>query len=84
MTKALNQAVKRNGVRFPGDFLFQLTQEEFTALRFQIGISNTGRGGRRYRPYAFTEHGAIMAANVLNSEQTVLPMAQVMSALGSA
>jgi len=48
-TKTLNKAVKRNRARFPADFCFQMTQEEFTALRFQIGTSNTGRGGRRYR-----------------------------------
>jgi len=70
-TKTLNKAVKRNRARFPADFCFQLTQEEFEALRFQFGTSNTGRGGRRYRPYAFTEHGAIMAATVLNSPRAV-------------
>ena len=47
----LNKAVKRNGSRFPEDFMFQLTAEEWAALRFQIGISNTGRGGRRFMPY---------------------------------
>lgn len=70
-TKVLNKAVKRNGVRFPNDFCLQLTQQEFAALRFQDGTSNTGRGGRRYRPYAFTEHGAIMAATILNSPRAV-------------
>ena len=72
-TKALNQAVKRNADRFPEDFIFKLTREEFEALRSQIVTSKPrpGRGGRRYLAYAFTEHGAIMAANVLNSERAV-------------
>jgi len=69
-TKAFNKAVKRNARRFPGDFAFQLTSEEFTALRFQIGTSK-GRGGRRYLPWVFTEHGAIMAATLLNSDRAV-------------
>jgi ORF6N domain len=69
-TKRLNEQVRRNLDRFPADFTFQLTAAEATALRSQIATSNTtlsGRGGRRYWPYAFTEHGAIRAANVLNS-----------------
>jgi len=65
-TKALNQAVKRNANRFPADFAFQLTHQEVASLRSQ-SVTSKGRGGRRYLPYAFTEHGAIMAANVLNS-----------------
>ena len=72
-TKALNQAVKRNLDKFPEDFLFQLTPteaEELRALRSQIVTLKAGRGQhRKYLPYAFTEHGAIMAANVLNSPQ---------------
>ena len=67
--KRLNEQVKRNRERFPADFVFQLTAKENQNLRSQIATSN--RGGRRYRPYAFTEHGAIMAANVLNSRQAV-------------
>jgi hypothetical protein len=67
-TKALNQAVKRNREKFPADFAFQLTADETTALRSQI-VTSKGRGGRRYLPYVFTEHGAVMAANVLNSKQ---------------
>jgi phage regulator Rha-like protein len=67
----LVKAVKRNIDRFPGDFMFRLTRAEFRRLRCQIGTSNKGRGGRRYAPYAFTEHGAIMAASVLNSERAV-------------
>lgn len=66
-TKMLNRAVKRNLNRFPTDFMFQLTEEETKLLRFQIGTSNKGRGGRRYLPYVFTEHGAVMLASVLNS-----------------
>src|SRR5687767_168242 len=69
-TKALNRAVKRNLERFPFDFVFQLTKKEVGALRHQFGTSSS-HGGRRYLPYAFTEHGAIMAANVLNSKQAV-------------
>ncbi len=68
-TKRLNEQVKRNLDRFPPDFLFQLTRSEVDSLRSQIATSNVGRGGRRYLPFAFTEHGAIMAANVLNSPQ---------------
>jgi hypothetical protein len=66
-TARLNQQVRRNADRFPEDFAFQLTPEEFTGLMLQIATSKRGRGGRRKRPLAFTEHGAIMAANVLNS-----------------
>ncbi len=62
-------AVKRKLKRFPDEFMFQLTADEFEALRSQIGISNKGRGGRRYAPYAFTEHGVAMLSSVLNSEQ---------------
>jgi hypothetical protein len=69
-TRVLVQAVKRNITRFPADFMFPLTAEEFASLRSQSVISN-GRGGRRSLPYAFTEHGAIMAASVLNSERAV-------------
>ncbi len=68
--KALNQAVKRNAARFPSDFILQLTPWEFVCLRSQFVTSN-GRGGRRYLPFAFTEHGAIMAATILNSPRSV-------------
>ncbi|MGH7743447.1 MAG: ORF6N domain-containing protein [Candidatus Dormibacteria bacterium] len=70
-TKRLNEQVKRNKERFPADFIFQLTFEETKNLRSQIATSNRGRGGRRYRPYSFTEHGAIMAASVLNSHRAI-------------
>jgi ORF6N domain len=69
--KRLNEQVKRNEERFPADFMFQLNPMEHEALRSQFATSNPGRGGRRYPPYAFTEHGAIMAATVLNSERAV-------------
>ena len=68
-TKALNQAIKRNAERFPDDFMFQLTVEEAANLRSQIVTSSWG--GRRYLPYAFTEHGALMLGNVLKSERAV-------------
>src|SRR5205814_1427304 len=68
--RSLVQAVKRNLDRVPADFCFQLSRKEYDSLRSQIVISK-GRGGRRYSPYAFTEHGAIMAANVLNSKEAV-------------
>ena len=58
-TPALNQAVRRNPDRFPEDFTYQLTQQEFTALISQIVISKPGRGGRRKLPWAFTEHGTV-------------------------
>jgi hypothetical protein len=69
--KRLNEQVKRNAERFPDDFMFRLTPEETRLLRSQIATSNGGRGGRRYLPFVFTEHGAIMAASVLNSPQAV-------------
>ena len=86
-TKRFNEAVKRNANRFPRDFMFQLTPEEWAALRSQFATSNTSstatepdepdqsaqsvRGGRRYLPYAFTEHGVAMAAMILSSERAV-------------
>jgi len=68
-TKRLNEQVKRNIERFPEDFMFQLTNEEVTILKSQIATSRWG--GRRTRPYVFTEHGAIMAASVLNTPKAV-------------
>jgi phage regulator Rha-like protein len=67
----LNQQVKRNAKRFPLAFRFQISEQEFKILRSQSVISSAGHGGTRYRPYAFTEHGAIMAATVLNSERAI-------------
>ena len=77
--RALIQAVKRNIRRFPQDFLFQLTKSEFDSLRSQIVISK-GRGGRRSLPYAFTEYGAIMVANLLNSERAIETSVEVVRA----
>ena len=68
--KRLNQQVTRNRERFPDDFCFQLTEAEWRSLRLQNATSKR-RGGRRYMPFAFTEHGAIMAATVLNSPEAV-------------
>ncbi|MBI5142946.1 MAG: ORF6N domain-containing protein [Nitrospirae bacterium] len=74
-TKRLNEQVKRNADRFPEDFMFQLTAEEWSSLnplRSQIATLEGGRGRhRKYLPFAFTEHGALMAANVLNSPEAV-------------
>ena len=69
-TKMLVRAVKRNLDRFPADFMFQLTREEFENLRFQFGTSSQW-GGRRYSPYAFTEQGVAMLSSVLRSERAV-------------
>ncbi len=70
-TKVLVQAVKRNLARFPQDFMFQLSADEFTALRSQTVTSNTGRGGRRTAPYAFTEQGVAMLSSVLGSPRAI-------------
>jgi hypothetical protein len=70
-TKRLNEQVRRNRGRFPVDFMFQLTTEEAAGLRSQNATSRVGRGGRRYPPTVFTEHGAIMLASVLNTTRAV-------------
>lgn len=70
-TKNLNKAVQRNLDRFPEDFMFQLSLEEVESLRFQIGTSKSGRGGRRYLPYAFTQEGVAMLSGVLSSPRAV-------------
>ncbi len=71
-TKRLNEQVRRNEERFPADFMFALSQKEWDALRSQFATLKTGRGQhRKYLPFAFTEHGAIMAATVLNSPRAV-------------
>jgi phage regulator Rha-like protein len=85
-TKSLNRAVKRNADRFPRDFMFQISADEWQNLKYQIGTSSSGRESlryqigtlktgrgqhRKYLPYVFTEHGAIMAANVLNSQRAI-------------
>jgi hypothetical protein len=69
--RQLNQQAKRNAKRFPPAFRFQLSPHELKILRSQNVISSEGHGGTRYRPYAFTEHGAIMAATVLSSERAI-------------
>ncbi len=76
-TKALNQAVYRNSVRFPEDFMFKLTAEEAASLRSQIVTSNVGRGGVRYLPQVFTEYGVAMLSSVLNSERAILVNIQI-------
>jgi hypothetical protein len=70
-TKRLNEAVKRNQRRFPDDFAFQLSTREVENLKSQIATSSSGHGGRRSHPWAFTEHGALMAANILRSERAI-------------
>lgn len=67
----LNKAFKRNQDRFPEDFCFRLSEEEYRTLRFQIGISKAGRGGRRFLPYVFTEQGVAMLSGVLNSKRAI-------------
>lgn len=70
-TKRLNEQVRRNLKRFPNDFLFKLTSEEFEVLRSQIATSKNGKGGRRYQPLVFTENGVAMLSTVLNSEVAI-------------
>ena len=83
-TKVLVQAVKRNLVRFPADFMFQLSAEEFAALRSQSVTSNAGnppgRGGRRTAPYAFTEQGVAMLSSVLGSPRAIAVNIEIMRA----
>jgi hypothetical protein len=70
-TKRSNEQVRRNRERFPDDFVFQVTPAEMDDLRSQNATSSGGHGGRRYLPFAFTEHGAIMAAGVLNTPRAI-------------
>lgn len=77
-TKSLNLAVKRNGARFPEDFMFQLREEEAKPLRFQNETSNNGRGGSRYLPHVFTEQGIAMLSGVLNSPRAIQANIQIM------
>jgi len=69
--KMMNQAVKRNIGRFPPDFMFQLTDDEWNSLRSQFVTSKNNRGGRRYAPYVFTEQGVSMLSSVINSERAI-------------
>ena len=79
-TKVLVQAIKRNVERFPADFMFQLTAEEYSALMSQFVTSNAGQGGRRYAPYAFTEQGVAMLSSVLNSTRAIAINIEIMRA----
>lgn len=78
-TKALNQAVTRNRLRFPSDFMFRLNKQEYSNLRSQI-VTSKSRGGRRYLPYAFTEQGVAMLSSVLKSERAILANVEIMRA----
>lgn len=79
-TKVLLQAVRRNLERFPADFMFQLTSDEWASLRSQIVTSNVGRGGRRYAPGAFAEQGVAMLSSVLNSSRAIAVNIEIMRA----
>lgn len=69
-TKRLKEQVKRNTGRFPASYMFELNGAEFDSLRSQIATSKTGRGGTRYLPMAFTEHGVLQLSNILHSDRT--------------
>jgi hypothetical protein len=79
-TAALNQAVRRNAKRFPADFAFQLTRQEFLDLMSQTVTSKSGRGGRRKLPWAFTEHGVAMLSSVLRSREAARVNVEIMRA----
>jgi len=79
-TRILNQAVKRNIIRFPADFMFQLDKEEFENWKSQIVISNSDKKGLRHLPYVFTEHGILMLSNVLSSERAINVSIQIIRA----
>lgn len=79
-TGNLNLGVRRNPQRFPEDFMFQLTKEEFENLRLQFATSSSSYGGRRYLPYAFTEQGVAMLSSVLNSDRAVAVNIAIMRA----
>jgi len=79
-TKILNKAVARNSERFPDDFMFRLLADEADSLRFQFGTSKSGRGGRRYLPYVFTEQGVAMLSSVLHSKRAALVNIAIMRA----
>lgn len=81
-TRVLIQAVKRNRERFPDDFMFVLNNQEVRLLRSQFVTSNDGRGGRRYAPYAFTEHGVAMLSSVLNSPRAIQVNIEIMRSFG--
>lgn len=79
-TKRLNEQMKRNIKRFPGDFMFQLNEKEWLDLRSQFATADLGAEKRRGLPYVFTEHGAVMLASVLNSSQAVATSVKVVRA----
>jgi len=78
--RSLVQTVKRNRERFPGDFMFQITRQEFADLRSQSVISSGGHGGRRYEPYVFTEQGVAMLSGLLNSQRAIAVNIEIMRA----
>ena len=75
--KRLNEQVSRNRKRFPADFMFQLSEEEAESLRSRFATSNKGRGGRRYLPYVFTEHGTVMLSAVLHTPVAIEASIQI-------
>lgn len=77
-TKRLKEQVKRNLSRFPEDFMFELTKDEFTNWRSQIATSNSDKIGLRYAPMAFTEHGVLMLSSILNSDKAIQTNIQIM------
>jgi len=77
-TRVLNQSVNRNLKRFPPDFMFQLSENEYLSLTSQIVMSKKGRGGRRVLPFVFTEHGVLMLSSILNSDRAIEVNIQVM------
>lgn len=79
-TKRINEVVKRNLNRFPDDFCFQLKEEEYISLRSQFATSNIGKGGNRYLPYAFTEHGIMMLSGLLKSDIAALVNIKIINA----
>lgn len=79
-TKALTRAVRRNSERFPSDFMFQLTKEEWKDLRRQLGTSSATHGGRRYMPLVFSEQGVAMLSSVLRSKRAASVNVEVMRA----
>ena len=77
-TKVLKQAIRRNISRFPEDFMFELTKEEFENWRSQFATSNSDKMGLRYAPMVFTEHGVLMLSSILNSEKAIQTNIQIM------
>lgn len=78
-TKVLNQAVNRNKERFSENFMFRLSDDEWITLRSQFVTSKENKGGRRYNPYVFTEHGVLMLSNILNSKKAIAVSIQMVN-----